>query len=190
MLEALTITEDEAAGLTELAAHDLAMARDFARRAQAAEDPETASDMARSYQRMARSYRQTLALKMRLGRELSREAREERSNPAPFDPRAARRRMNEVRDAVTRVAWAEAERCEGEDDDLDLMLEMLEQVVVDHAREPDFYRRPLDAAVAEACEAMGLPSDLAARWRELPNPEDLPDLTSEAEPEPARRDSG
>src|ERR1700749_1706222 len=38
MLEALCITEAEAAGLSELAALDLAMARDFAARAQAAED--------------------------------------------------------------------------------------------------------------------------------------------------------
>jgi hypothetical protein len=52
MLDALSITEAEAAGLSELAALDLAMARDFAIRAQAAEDPEVANDLARSYQRM------------------------------------------------------------------------------------------------------------------------------------------
>jgi hypothetical protein len=57
MLDALTITEAEAAGLCELAALDLAMARDFAARAQAAEDPEIANNVARSYQRMARSHR-------------------------------------------------------------------------------------------------------------------------------------
>src|SRR5581483_9970596 len=66
MLDALTITEAEAAGLSELAALDLAMARDFAARAQAAEDPDTANALARSYQRMARSYRQSLALKAKL----------------------------------------------------------------------------------------------------------------------------
>src|SRR5216684_1486053 len=80
MLDALTITEDEAAGLSELAALDLAMARDFAARAQAAEDPETANDLARSYQRMARSYRQSLALKVRLQREM---VRAERDAPPP-----------------------------------------------------------------------------------------------------------
>ena len=45
MLDALTITEAEAAGLSELAALDLAMARDFAARARAAEDPEVANDL-------------------------------------------------------------------------------------------------------------------------------------------------
>ena len=66
MWDTLSITEDEAAGLSELAALDLAMARDFAARAQAAEDAESANDLARSYQRMARSYRQSLALKVRV----------------------------------------------------------------------------------------------------------------------------
>ena len=83
MLDALTITEAEAAGLSELAALDLAMARDFAARAQAAEDPDTANDLARSYQRMARSYRQSLALKVRLQREI---ARAERAAPPPAPP--------------------------------------------------------------------------------------------------------
>jgi hypothetical protein len=56
MLDALTVTEAEAARLSELAALDLSMARDFAARAQAVEDPESANDLACSYQRMARSY--------------------------------------------------------------------------------------------------------------------------------------
>jgi hypothetical protein len=91
MLDALSITEAEAAGLSELAALDLAMARDFAKRAQAAEDPDTANDLARSYQRMARSYRQTLALKARLQRDIAaaRRAAEDGGGPTGGD-RAAR----------------------------------------------------------------------------------------------------
>lgn len=53
MLDSLDITGVEIAGIAELAIHDLAMARDFAARAQAAEYPEVA--LARSCQRMARS---------------------------------------------------------------------------------------------------------------------------------------
>ena len=66
MLDALTITEAEAAGLSRLAALDLALAEDFAARARDERDPDVANDLARSYQRMARSYRQSLALKVRL----------------------------------------------------------------------------------------------------------------------------
>src|SRR5258708_10809812 len=83
MLDALTITEAEAAGLSELAALDLAMARDFAARARAAEDPATANDLARSYQRMARSYRQTLALKAKLQGDMLRADREAQREAQP-----------------------------------------------------------------------------------------------------------
>lgn len=191
MLDALAITEAEAAGLTELAALDLAMAKDFAARAQAAEDPATANDLARSYQRAARSYRQTLALKMRLARELARAEREDRLNPQPIDPRAARRRMNEVRSAVERVVFAETEA--EPDEDLDVTLELLEALVADYAAQPDFPRRRLDDLVAEACEELGLPADLAARWRDLPDPDALPpDIAAmaAAPPDLEPRDTG
>src|SRR5215472_14586236 len=132
MLDALTITEEEAAGLTELAALDLAMARGFTARAQAAEDPATASDLARSYQRVARSYRQTLALKMRLARDLAAAEREARERPAPFNPRAAQRRLDEIRHAVARVVFAEYEGPEREEERRDI-LGLLGEVVAEHA---------------------------------------------------------
>ena len=104
MLDALTITEEDAAGLCELAALDLAMARDFATRAQAAQDPDTANDLARSYQRMARSYRQTLALKVRLAHEIARaEADAPPPPPVPRDDLRIEARMDELRGPVQRV---------------------------------------------------------------------------------------
>src|SRR5256885_7123913 len=107
MLDALTITEAEAAGLSELAALDLVMAREFAARAQAAEDPDTASDLARSYQRMARSYRQSLALKVRLAREIARAEREPPPEPAPIprDDQRIEARVAAVRGPVRRGIW-------------------------------------------------------------------------------------
>src|SRR3954471_3450386 len=117
MLDALAITEDEAAGLSELAALDLAMARDFAARAQAESDPDTANDLARSYQRVARSYRQSLALKVRLAREL---IRLQQDTPPPRDEARIRARVDEVRTAARRVIWAEHEPddCDEPDDDM------------------------------------------------------------------------
>src|ERR1700743_3524450 len=107
MSDALAITEAEAAGLSELAALDLAMARDFAARAQAAEDPETANALARSYQRMARSYRQSLALKakLRLGTQAGPRETPRRFPPAPAPPLEAfriDRRAEDLHDAVQR----------------------------------------------------------------------------------------
>src|SRR4051794_32581028 len=115
MLDALNITEEEAQGLCELAQHDLALARDFARRAQAADDADEANRLARSYQRAARSYRQTLALKARLQRALAAAARVQATTPRPKPGGAAvARRIGELRTALTRLAWDEAERPEDE----------------------------------------------------------------------------
>src|SRR3954467_15296966 len=124
MLDALTITEAEAAGGFSAPgpgpapALDLAMARDFAARAQAAEDPDTANDLARSYQRVARSYRQSLALKVRLARELIR--LRQGKPPPPRDEARIRARVDEVRTAARRVIWAEHEPddCDEPDDDM------------------------------------------------------------------------
>ncbi|WP_372784100.1 hypothetical protein [Phenylobacterium sp.] len=185
MLDALTITEAEAAGLSELAALDLAMARDFAARAQAAENPQVASDLARSYQRVARSYRQSLALKLRLQREIARGEREARENPAPIGPMAVRRRMNELRDAVTRVAFAEYEAADDEDV-RDWALEELGVMLFEQSGDPDFARQPLDAHVAQVCEELGLSASLAARWHELPEPP----CEADADLEPGWRGSG
>src|ERR1700761_722434 len=131
MSDALAITEAEAAGLSELAALDLAMARDFAARAQAAEDPDTANALARSYQRMARSYRQSLALKAKLRldtqaaeRETPRRGQPRAGHaPAPGFPLADEVRMDaraeELFDAVERVVWAEHEPADPSDGDPD-----------------------------------------------------------------------
>lgn len=171
MLDALTITEAEAAGLSELAALDLVMARDFAARAQAAEDPETASDLARSYQRMARSYRQSLALKVRLAREIARAERE----PAPpilRDEARIEARFAAIRGPVRRVIWAEHEPAELNDaDDLSGgFFDLLEQRLELSARDNGFGLEPLDVHVVAFCRALGLDTTLARRWRELPDP--------------------
>jgi len=169
MLDALTITEEEAAGLSELAALDLAMARDFAARAQAETDPGTAADLARCYQRMARSYRQSLALKVRLAREIA--AAERDAPPPPRDEARIRARVNEVRAATRRVIWAEHERPDSPDDGLwEEFFDVLEQTLLITSREEGFGQTPLDDHVIEVCSDLGLSASLARRWRELPDP--------------------
>jgi hypothetical protein len=199
MLDALTITEAEAAGLSELAALDLAMARDFAARAQAAEDPETASDLARSYQRMARSYRQSLALKVRLQREIVRAEREAPPPPPlPRDEGRIRARIEALRGPVQRVIWAEHEPADpselGGDDDLSgYFFDLLEQRLDVAARDDRFGLEPLDDHVVSFCRALGLDEILAPRWRELPDPPDEAFAEPQDDPDdtrPAWRGSG
>ncbi|MBS0363671.1 MAG: hypothetical protein JSR98_20035 [Proteobacteria bacterium] len=194
MLDALIITEAEAAGLSELAALDLAMARDFAARAQAAEDPETANALARSYQRMARSYRQSLALKARLRMETiaaDREApsRDRASTGGSGDAFATQQndlridlRAEELIDAVERVIWAEHEPAEREDDGVHAaLLDRFDTLLEAAIQDPRFGLEPLDDQVAATCAALGLDPDRARRWRDLPAP-DFPDDGREPAP--------
>ena len=172
MLDALDITEEEAAGLAELARHDLAMARHFAERAQAEEDPGVANSLARSYQRAARSYRQTLAMKLRLKRDLQRAAAEAPRPPAPPDPIQVR--GDELRCAIERTIWAEHERPDWEETfrlyhhhsrRFESRLEVLQ-------RDAAFSEGDLDIQILDLAGDLGLNQVTAARWRQLPNPPD------------------
>ena len=193
MLDALTITEAEAAGLAELAALDLAMARDFAARARAAEDPDVANALARSYQRMGRSYRQSLALKVRLAREIAQADREPSPLPPPVprDEARSEARVAEIRRPLQRVIWAEHEPAEGADPDDDVAghyFDLLEERLELYSRDNRFGLEPLDDHVVSLCRAMALDVRLARRWRELPDPP--PEAFDGSDEDPAWRGSG
>jgi hypothetical protein len=170
MLAQFDITEADAAGLDELGGLDLAMARDFARRAQAEEDPNTAANLARTYHRMARSYRQTLAMKLRIKRELSREERPE--PPQPRDPVRNRERRDLLRTAGRRIIWTEhepAERPETEEDDyVGEYFDLLDREIDRQADKPGFGETDADEHVVALCADLDLSLDLARRWRDLP----------------------
>lgn len=183
----LSITDADAAGLAELAALDLAMARNFAQRAQAESDAETANALARSYHRMARSYRQTLALKARLEREgKAAAAGAAAASAAPsgaYAPPAARdvvriaERVEDLREACQRVIWAEHEPAEPPETEIDdipgVYFEGLEAELSQRSRrDRRFGESPLDEHVAELCVGLGLSVRLARRWRDLPRPPD------------------
>lgn len=181
MLSALNITEEEALGLAELAQHDLALARDFARRAQAAEDSEEATKLARSYQRAARSYRQTLALKARLQRDLAAAAQVQANTPRARPGGAAvARRIGELRAALLRLAWNEAEgpedeRAEGEgiEGDIEVFAQYREEVeglVTEACFKDSFCDEALDDHVARLALELGFAPQAIALWRDLPDP--------------------
>ena len=182
MLDALDITEEEAQGLAELARHDLAMARSFAARAQAAEDAAEANDLARSYQRAARSYRQTLALKVRLKRDLAAAAQAQSNIPRPKPGGAAvARRIGELRKALLRLAWDEAERAETETDgvapDADAIVETFGYwedevggIVAEACLKDDFCDTPLEDHVARLALDLGFSPEAIARWPDLADP--------------------
>lgn len=192
MSPAATLSDE--AMLARLAELDLAAAERAHARFLAADD-ERADAAGRTYQRMARSLRQTVALKARVAREAEAAARADRQGAEadaipdpPYDPaeaaprrlfpvdiEAANRRTAEMRDAVRRVIWSEGfEKSELEDEQRleGYYYRQLEDWLVDERCEPDFTTRPLDEAVAELCDMLQLNPENAARWRELAGPED------------------
>ncbi len=191
MLDALNITEEDALGLVELAQHDLALARDFARRALAAAESEEASGLARSYQRAARSYRQSLALKVRLKRELAAAAQVQANPPRPRPGGAVvARRIGEVRDALLRLAWNEAERPEDERESAEwdesvaetfaFHRQGVEEAIAEDCLKDSFCDEPLDDHVARLALDVGFPPDAIAGWRDLADP---PQAALDFEPE-------
>jgi len=180
MWDALDITEEEAAGLAEIARHDLELARDFARRALEATDNDEANRLARSYQRAARSYRQTLAVKARLKRDLTAAARVQADIPkAKPGGAAVARRIGELRAALLRLSWDEADppETEAETTEFDAACEDfshrradIELVVSQACLKPDFGDAPLDDDVARLAMDLGMSPDAIARWRDLPDP--------------------
>jgi hypothetical protein len=194
MLDALNITEEEALGLTELAQHDLALARDFARRAQAATDTDEANTLARSYQRAARSYRQTLALKARLRREVAAAGQDAAARTeaarAPREGAAVGHRIADLREALLRLVWDEAEGpedepAEGDGAGFDVeaftsRCEAVEGAVKSGRWARDFTEEPLDDQVTRLALGLGFTPEAAAGWRELADP---PDWAFEIEPD-------
>jgi hypothetical protein len=173
MWDALAITEEDAEGLAELARLELSMAKAFAERARTEEDPDTANALGRTAQRFGRCYRQSLALKSRLAREIAAAERAAAEAPRPRDEARISARVDEVRQAVERVLWTEAERPDWTEARTPEALELLDAHLEVRALDDRFADRDLDAQVADLCRALGLDPDLARRWRELPEP--LPD---------------
>jgi hypothetical protein len=179
--------------LGELAELDLALARHVQGRALATDDATEVADLSRAYQRIARSLRQTLALKAKLKRDAEQHAgwlaardftRRTPAAPPPVD-RAARRRA-ELEAAVGRVIWAEREY-DGHDweDRRERRFQYMDSLLSNYADR--FSGATLDENVLKLCAELGLSRVNALNWRKLPEPEFEDDEDDEDEP---RRSSG
>jgi hypothetical protein len=165
MSEVTTPDRDEEM-LARLAEFDLAAAERVHGRLMAAEEVSEIAELGRTYQRIARSLRQTLALKAKLKRD--REAAIKTPPPAPTSPVAAARRVRELRQAVTRVIWNEAEDA----DSATYMEETLEDLLTVEMLRDGFCAESLDDHVVRICMTLDLSLDDAERWRDLPDPEE------------------
>jgi len=164
-----TLLDADEAMLVRLAACDLALAEKVHAAAMAAGDADEIASLGRTYQRLARSLRQTLALKARLKRDREREARANPPPPPPRDEARIRRRMDDLRRPVRRVIWAEHEHAEDEDE-VGYWFDLLEERMDLRARDDAFGLEPLDEHVVSMCLDLGLPEAVARAWRDLPDP--------------------
>lgn len=171
--------------LARLAQLDLAAAERVHARLMAAEGADEVADVGRTYQRMARSLRQTLALKARLKRERDQVPKD--AAPAKPGGVAVARRIRELRLAVPRVIWNEAE----DDETANFHEESLEDLITEECLRDSFCAEPLDDHIARVCLALGLSSEAAEAWRDLPDPPPpgTPGPTNGHDVEPPRRSS-
>lgn len=186
------LTPDDAL-LDELAQLDMALARKVHARAMAAEDTDEINSLAHTYQRLARSLRQTLALKAQLKRQREQAARAASAAPRPRETGPVRNRKDDVSEAVLRVVWNEQEPCLKP---IELTRELEERLDA-MAAAGDFLETPLDDQIARLCAELDLPPGLSANWRDLPSflfaedeDEDVTDEEMEALRARFRYDSG
>ena len=155
--------------LARLAELDLSAAERAHERYMAAGDGPQASEAGRTYQRMARSLRQTLAIKAKLKRDREQAAKDAgQAPPAQVGGQAVARRIQDLRTAAHRLVWNEAER-EGEEL-YDWRAEDIETIITQEMLKDGFAAEPLEDHVARVALALGVDPAAIARWADLPDP--------------------
>lgn len=178
------MAERHAQRLAELAELGMALARDLQARALAASDDETAQALGRAFHTVARTVRQTMALEAKLAREAQRRAGEaaEAAEVARRDvPARSEKRRAEIREALVRHIWTEAEN---EDIGLELtwaMDGMLDDLMVTST----FLDRPVEVWIEKI---RGEIDDLAAQF--AAEDAEAAQAAAAPEPEPAPPGSG
>ncbi|WP_296595212.1 hypothetical protein [Phenylobacterium sp.] len=163
----------------------------------AATDPDEVASLGRTYQRVSRCLRSTLALKMKAQQGQADEAARAKilgRRDAFAREQRIETRTRELQDAVERVAAAAVADPEAREErltDFDMALD-------DWIEQPDFLTADLDEQVRRACHMLDLPEELGRVWRTLPRPvfeddqaqaDDPPSDEAAAAP-PPHRDSG
>jgi len=144
------MSERHTAILARLADVGERLAMKHAERALAADDPEVEAKATAAFHRAARSVRQCLALEAKLTRDAARAAREDRDDAVREAAARRDRRRAQVRAAVARLIWTEADLLEIELDD---RLERELFPADDEACEP------IEAQVARLARELGVLSD-------------------------------
>ena len=150
------MSERHTAILARLADVGERLAMKHAERALAADDPEVEAKATAAFHRAARSVRQCLALEAKLTRDAARAAREDRDDAVREAAARRDRRRAQVRAAVARLIWTEAE----DENEADLLeIELDDRLERELFPADDEACEPIEAQVARLARELGVLSD-------------------------------
>ena len=180
--------EEDIRLLDELSGLAMALARDLQACALAATDTGEKTGLALSFQRTARSVRQSIALKAQMERDrarLAREAREDQATAQRATVALTKAHMARVRQQTKHIAWDELEPR-----DAMAALADLDAILDDLAMADDFCSVPPHVHAARLCEELGIfmfgrSGESASGDRDV----DSPDPDPASGPPPPRHES-
>ena len=157
------IADQQDRALARLLELGLAAAEKVQARLMASEDDALLGELSLALNRSSRNVRQTIALQMRAARERRRQDRDETAEAAKAEAAQVTRRRAQVKAAVERVIWTEAE-----DDEAERLADDLDDRISEEALYDDFAAEPVEVHVARLCAEVGVtppsapPADRAA----------------------------
>jgi len=155
MSQAPDIADRGDAMLAELAEMALTATRRAHERLMAAEDDQAFHEAGRTFQRLARSLRQTLALKSKLARDGLAHAGEAREAAASEHAQQVEALKTKVKAAVERAVWNEHET----EDYPELYIVEMDERLEEIADSDDFLTTPAAVHIARLRADLGLPPD-------------------------------
>lgn len=210
MTEATPPTSRAEALLDRLAELDMAWVEKVHAHAMAASETDEINSLGRTYQRAARSLRQTLACRAKLAHDAQAMALKAKSHDpgqrrtfgadleAHHEDLRVEKRITDLQDAVGRVIVAStgAEPIAAHE-----AFDRFDREMDDWEIDELFGLEDLDDHIAEVCKALDLPEDLASTWRSLPKvvfqpdpatnpPCDAPQSDAAADPPRPHADTG
>ena len=170
------LPEDDAV-LREIAAMDLALARRLYGEAMAEPEADKAAHITRAYNRVTRSLRQSIALRVRLAQgwenhHVYHGRRVDLAAATPFvgvQADASRRRVV-LQQAIQRIVWNERETERLDRPSAARLRDRIADEVIPAADDPAFAGRPVEGLVAAVCRRYGLRYN--PDWETLPKPPD------------------
>lgn len=161
-------------------------------------EPDQLAHLSRAATQLSRSMRQTLALLARLQADRAKASREAAQHetwlktrarlvdPEPDADPADLSQAQHLDDVQTGVVRVIAKVAGGDRERETALVHHFDRELDDWWDEPDFLDYDVDAVIRHACRVLDLPPEVAARWRDLPDPDWSPDPARRADPDPDR----